>query len=119
MQRARPPPGAANAPGVPGAQREQLRVVRDKIWLDPARGWALLRREVRRPDGSLMLRQTNRDLKEVVPGVWLPMTCTEEAGTPADAPENLRDKVAFTRRFKVLEIRVNDLKPAFFDVAAD
>ena len=89
--------------------------VLDKLCLDRARGWALISRELRRRDGSLVARYTNADLKEVAPGVWLPMKSTEQFGTPATAPDELRDRPAFTRHIKVSKVTANATPPDFFE----
>ncbi len=43
---------------------------RDRLWLDPSRGFAIVRREFTGP--SVRLHYENSDFREAVPGVWLP-----------------------------------------------
>ena len=90
---------------VRGADREFLRV--DRFWFDPARGLALLRREVRY-DGVLYERRSCSRLEEVAPGIWLPKEAIWERCGPAWAAAEYRDKPAFAYLITATQIRVND-----------
>ncbi len=90
---------------VQGPERDLQRV--ERFWLDPARGLALLRREVRY-DGVLSERRSCSRLEEVAPGIWLPREATWERCGPAWAAAEYRGKPAFAYRIKATKIRVND-----------
>jgi hypothetical protein len=88
-----------------GADREFQRV--ERFWFDPARGLALLRREVRY-DGVLSERRSCSRLEEVAPGIWLPREAAWERCGPNWAAAEYRGKPAFAYRIKAIKIRVND-----------
>jgi len=90
---------------VRGAEREHQRV--DRFWLDPGRGLALVRREVRY-DGVLSERRSCSRLEEAVPGVWLPREASWERCGPSWAAAEYRGKPAFAYRIKAIKVRVND-----------
>ncbi len=90
---------------VRGPERE-LQLV-ERFWFDPARGLALLRREVRY-DGVLSERRSCSRLEEVAPGIWLPREAAWERCGPAWAAAEYRGKPAFAYRIKATKIRVND-----------
>ena len=90
---------------VRGAEREHQQV--ERFWFDPARGLALLRREVRY-DGVLSERRSCSRLEEVAPGIWLPRDATWERCGPPWAAAEYRGKPAFAYRIKAIKIRVND-----------
>ena len=90
---------------VQGAEREFQQV--ERFWFDPARGLALLRREIRY-DGVLSERRTCSRLEEVAPGIWLPREATWERCGPSWAAAEYRGKPAFLYRIKAIQIRVND-----------
>ncbi len=90
---------------VQGPERELQQV--ERFWFDPARGLALLRREVRY-DGVLSERRSCSRLEEVAPGIWLPKEASWERCGPPWAAETYRGKPAFAYRIKAIKIRVND-----------
>jgi hypothetical protein len=90
---------------VPGPERELQQV--ERFWFDPARGLALLRREVRY-DGVLSERRSCSRLEEVASGIWLPREATWERCGPNWAAAEYRGKPAFAYRITAIKIRVND-----------
>jgi hypothetical protein len=88
---------------------------KDRLWLAPHAGYALLRRENYDPhSGALIWRSTCADLREVTPGCWLPMQVTVEDCAPY-APPELRGKALSVRRFHVTRCEVNNVPDELFD----
>jgi len=90
---------------VAGAERELRRV--ERFWLDPRRGLALLRREVRYDD-VLAERRTGSRFEEVAPGIWLPREARWERRAPAWTAAEFRGKPAYAYQIEAVKIRVND-----------
>ncbi len=85
----------------------------EKLWLDPQRGFALLRRE-QYSKGHLSTRTECGDLVEVVPGVWMPkkVTLTTFAGLGIwpNLPEQYHGKPWRQTTLRVKTLEVNDPK---------
>jgi hypothetical protein len=88
----------------------------DRVWLDREHGWAPRRRETRRKDGTLVSRVTYSNLKEIVPGLWLPQDCRTEFGAPPSAPAEHRGKPYFAYRIKVITWSVDKIDDELFEI---
>jgi hypothetical protein len=89
--------------------------IADKIWLDPGRGLAVRRREIR--IGGRFTRVVNRDLVEVSPGLWMPGRSELEGWAASDAAGQPRGKPVLVRRMRLLFWVVNEVPDDIFDVA--
>jgi hypothetical protein len=87
----------------------------DKLWLDPAKGYALVRREwnwgANRP---LQFRYQNSDFKEVAAGLWLPMTAQCEAMCDPDQGPEFAGKVEARFSVTVLKYQANNVPEELF-----
>lgn len=99
---------------LPAEDGTTIRTVRT-WWLDPARGYSLIRRErLSTVDGKTLVRRTDvTNLIEAAPGVWYPTagTVDEPAPDPA-AVHRVGERVPMTlrqrRHFKATGVRVNE-----------
>ncbi len=78
----------------------------DKIWVDPNRGFAVIRRIVHwSPDAPRKYDVLNRNLKEVQPDVWLPSQQIVDHYTKISAdPKDVWDKVACRSTYNLKSI---------------
>ena len=90
---------------VQSPERQLTRI--ERFWFDPARGLALLRREVLY-DGVLSERRSCSRLEEVSPGIWLPRGAAWERCGPSWAAAEYRGKPALAYKIEAVKIRVND-----------
>jgi len=89
----------------------------ETIWLDPAVNYGVRKHELFDPQSkALRVRRVNRDFAEVAPGVWLPRLCYREEGAQKPAPESERGKPMVRYTFKVVELEVNDVPDALFEL---
>ncbi|QEH33464.1 hypothetical protein OJF2_19660 [Aquisphaera giovannonii] len=86
----------------------------DRIWLDRDHGLVLRKREQAR-DGKVGIRWTTRDLKEVEPGLWLPLSTTREQFSDK-APPEIRDRPVMIVETRVETIQVNRVPDDLFDM---
>lgn len=90
---------------------------RETFWLDPKISYGLRRREQLDPESKLVKnRWTNRDWKEVKPGIWLPQTCLRELCGPPLAPEKYRGKAMIQHVYTVRRLEINDVPDSLFDL---
>lgn len=90
----------------------------EKVWLDPAAGYALRRREVLDPASGLpRMRFTTHDLREVEPGLWIPYLCHWERFGPSWAPAEQRGKPLFRYVLSVKALNVNNVPDSLFELA--
>lgn len=84
----------------------------DIIWLDAARGYVMVRRDLYHPQGQLSIRFKNDRFREVVDGVWLPLDseCAEFSNDSQSTP-------VVTNRLKVKHWRINSIQDEHFDLA--
>jgi len=83
-----------------------------RLWLDPARGYCMLRLEYERPTaGHTIWVNQYRNFKEVVPGFFLPMEIT---GTNVYAPGTKGPQGTLTTTLKVLDLQVNQVPDSIF-----
>lgn len=89
----------------------------DTLWLDPQREYIPIRREID-PTGqskSARFQYSFEDYRKVS-GVWIPMSASRrENSRPGQV---LPEDASFLEmiEWKVLDVRVNDLTPTFFDI---
>jgi hypothetical protein len=86
----------------------------DRIWLDRDHGLVMRRREMYH-DGKVMNRWENSHLKEVEPGIWLPMTCRHDM-FPAKPHPELKDEPVLTEQIQVQSLEVNRVADDLFDM---
>lgn len=91
-------------------------------WLDPARGWAALRREkyVALENGHILISHTAimDDLREEKPGLWLPRTITQEqyvTASQAGSNHSQHVKPAIRWTLAVHQIEFDSLNDSFFE----
>ncbi|AGA28230.1 hypothetical protein [Singulisphaera acidiphila] len=91
---------------------------RDRLWLDPVRGFAIVRREFIGP--SVRIRYENSDFREAAPGTWLPWRILRVVTTRTNpaAGETARDVVLSESDRTVGLLRVNDVDDAIFTFRA-
>lgn len=88
--------------------------VTDRIWLDRDHGLAVRKREMAR-DGRVSRRWINTELREVEPGLWLPMHCRGEQFAD-DAPDGWKEKPVMIDEVRVRKLEVNKVKDELFDM---
>jgi hypothetical protein len=86
----------------------------NRIWLDCDHGLAIRKREMAR-DGRVAMRWINTELREVEPGLWLPMHCRVESYAD-DAPREFKDKPVLIEEIRVSKIQVNKVSDDLFDM---
>jgi hypothetical protein len=86
----------------------------DRIWLDRDHGLVVRKREIAR-DGKVMDRWINTDLKEVEPGIWLPMAVRHETFT-AKPPAGREAKPVLTEEIRVQKLEINRVPDERFDM---
>ena len=103
--------------GRAGVDGPQQHWTDDRIWLDPQKGYMVVRRESRDVDsGILKFRTINSAPKRFSKGVWLPMKCVMEEFAPSYAPESLRDRPLVATHLNVARCEVNKVDEDIFDV---
>jgi hypothetical protein len=86
---------------------------RDKIWLDPDRGHALVQRIWNwEKDGTPMMCYRNSDFKEVAAGLWLPRIAQRDAYTHPSSRH--AGKVQFTTTAEVTSFAINNVQDSLF-----
>jgi hypothetical protein len=86
----------------------------DILWLDPARHYALVRRDwYWAKGGPLMFRWVNSNFSEVAPGLHMPRSTRFEVMAHPSRGDN---RVLFITSCDVSEIKVNDIPESLFDV---
>ncbi len=86
----------------------------DRIWLDRDHGLVLRKREFTL-DGKISNRWLTFDLKEIEPGIWLPMTTRHETFTMKPHPE-LQGKPVMIEEIHVQSLTVNNVPDDRFDM---
>jgi hypothetical protein len=86
----------------------------NRIWLDRDHGLAVRQREIA-TDGKVGMRWINTELKEVEPGLWLPMHCRHEQYAD-DAPPEWKQKPVLIEDVRVTKIEVNKVSDDLFDM---
>jgi beta-lactamase regulating signal transducer with metallopeptidase domain len=92
-------------------------VVTDRLWLDLDHGLALRRREFRSGD-RILGAFVNSEMKEAVPGLWLPTHCEFLAWPPPTAAEEHQGHPAVIVKLTVKDLAVNDVKDEIFSIPA-
>jgi hypothetical protein len=88
----------------------------DRVWLDPADGLAVRRREAR-VNGRLTARWLNSGLREAVPGCWLPGQCEWQITPPSYAPPECQGRPVIAYHMELSRLRANDVDDALFEPA--
>lgn len=101
---------------LPGSEAPVNRIISDKVWLDPAHGLALRKRETR--IAGQLVRVFNSDFEEVMPHVWLPKRTRSDTFPPADAPNQYHDQPMFTEEAALCLWVVNRVPDKLFEIAA-
>jgi hypothetical protein len=86
----------------------------DRLWLDRDHGLVLRKREMAR-DGKVTNRWVNTNLKEVEPGIWLPMTTRQDQFPARPIPE-LNGKPVLIEETRVQSLTVNKVPDERFDM---
>jgi hypothetical protein len=86
----------------------------DRIWLDRDHGLLMRKREMYR-DGKVMSRWENSHLKEVEPGIWLPLSCRHDTFAMKPHPD-LKDKPVMTEEVQVQSLEINHVPDDRFDM---
>jgi hypothetical protein len=86
----------------------------DRTWLDRDHGLAIRRREFAK-DGRPSVRWVNDELREMTPGLWLPMHCRQETYAE-DAPPEWKDKPVMIQEIRVSKVEVNHASDDLFDM---
>ncbi len=86
----------------------------DRIWLDRDHGLLLRKREMYR-DGKVTWRWENSHLKEVEPGIWLPLSCRLDTFALKPHPD-LKDKPVMTEEVQVQSLELNQVPDDRFDM---
>jgi hypothetical protein len=89
----------------------------DKLWLAPDLGYAVVQREWNWGHGEpLMMRYVNSDFKQVVDGIWLPMTAQRQAFADPARYSNSVGALHFINTCKVVEMHGNDVPDELFTI---
>ena len=86
----------------------------DRIWLDRDHGLVMRKREMVR-DGKVSHRWLTFELKEVEPGLWLPMFTRNEQFPAKPIPE-LKDKPVMIEEIHVQSLTINKIPDDRFDM---
>ncbi len=86
----------------------------DRIWLDRDHGLVPRKREMAL-DGRVHNRWITADLKQVEPGIWLPMTIRRESFTARPHPD-LKDRPVMLEEIHVQSLTVNKVPDNRFDM---
>jgi hypothetical protein len=86
----------------------------NRIWLDRDHGLAVRKREMAK-DIRVLIRWVNTELREVEPGLWLPMHCRVESYAD-DAPPEFKDKPVLIESVSVSKVEVNKVSDDLFDM---
>jgi hypothetical protein len=101
--------------GVPCVVVEEPNV--DVLWIDANHGYICVRRQIFQSTGGLLVEWRNEDLREWIPGLWLPYLQTIEAYNGRDeTPPKIRGKRRMTEVHTVQDMGFSELPPAFFTV---
>jgi hypothetical protein len=90
---------------------------RDRIWLDPALGYAIRKREFQWTSGTMRDRLVSRDFQVVAENLWLPRAIVHEQFCTADDRPSMKNLVSGIRTIRVSEIRVEAAPEDTFIVA--
>lgn len=85
--------------------------VRERWWLDPKRGFAVVRREITWGDGT-WYRWENARFEEVAPGCWLPLASAATQSAPGWADPSAP---AYRTRITVRRLQVYDVPVRLFE----
>lgn len=90
----------------------------DRIWIDPARGFAVPRREYTWGQGKpLRYAIRNHDYREVKPGLWLPFREVEDRyASIISEKESVWGKIAATTEYHLIEVEFNNVPESLFEV---
>ncbi|MHC5538022.1 hypothetical protein ACYOEI_07290 [Singulisphaera rosea] len=86
----------------------------DRIWIDRDHGFVMRKRELSK-DGRVSMRWENSELREVDPGLWLPMTVRQDRFAE-DAPLAWQGKPVVTEVIRVKTIELNNVPDDRFDM---
>lgn len=89
---------------------------RDRIWLDPALGYAIRKREFQWPSGTMRDRLVSRDFQHMAENLWLPREIVHEQFCTADDPPAMKNLVSGIRTIRVSEMRVEAAPESTFIV---
>jgi hypothetical protein len=88
----------------------------ERVWLDPALGYAVRKREFYDPPTGLVReRYTNDDFRDAGGGVWLPWRCHWELCGWSRAPEAYRGRPLVRYTFAVSKLELNAVPDALFE----
>jgi hypothetical protein len=79
---------------------------RDRLWIDPALGYAIRRREFRRTDGVMRDRVFFRDFQIVSDELWLPRLIEREQYCSKEDPRSLQNQVSGVRTLRVQSLEI-------------
>jgi hypothetical protein len=90
----------------------------DRFWVDPARGYAIVRRRFAwEPGKPWHFEFHNRDYREVKPGLWLPEAQTEDRyASIAFDRRQLWGQIISRSQFRLLDVQFNNVPEALFDI---
>jgi hypothetical protein len=90
-----------------------------KVWLDPARNYAMRRHEVRDVDSGLLAeRRVNASFLQPIKGVWLPDRCILDRYASHLAPPGIRGRPLVRHKLTVKTVRVNNVADSLFTLSA-
>ena len=92
---------------------------KDKIWVDIAKGAVCKKRERWRRAGDktiLIVRYESSDFRQVRDGLWVPFAAKRELFADATDPKEFWDRPISEDKFRVEEVRLNELTKADFDL---
>ncbi len=89
---------------------------RDIIWIDTAHGYICRRRTYFQESGAKFHEQTNEDLAEHLPGLWLPRRQVQQRYFRADAPEELREQLNSIETNRLIRVQFGDVPESLFAV---
>jgi hypothetical protein len=87
----------------------------NRLWLDPACGYAARRWDITDPaTGLLVERRSNRELAEAAPDLWLPRVCWRDLYGKPLGPAEYHNVPLFRYAIQVTSLTVNNVDDAVF-----
>ena len=87
------------------------------FWCDPARGFAIIKKELYHEDGTLLMWRTMlSDFVEILPGQWLPRSADVDEYAKPSAPEELHNVPLLRYHYSVLELTANNVPDSQFEL---
>jgi hypothetical protein len=88
----------------------------DVIWLDTEHGGVCRQRLLYYPSGQMAAMHKNENLREAVPGLWLPQYQEVIRYNGDGTPDEMHGKIRYIERNNIIKIKFDDVADDLFDV---